>query len=134
MKTTNPNDSRYELDEGREVFVYKNLHKNCWSIKQDGLVKAHATEVNLYNCRFKISRAGQRRVRKEKRKNVHAGVVGILEDDFYKPCWEDYPEDMMIETTYNPYKNDTFIEKESGKARWYSCVVKLKEKSVLILD
>ena len=130
----NPDNSKYELDLDREVFVYKNLHRNCWSIKQDGLVKAHATELNLYNCRFKINRAGQKRVRKEKRKNVHAGVVGILEDDFYKPCWEDYPEDMMIETTYNPYKNDTFIEKESGKVRWYSCVVKLKEKSVLILD
>ena len=31
----------------RKVFVYKNLHKDCWSIKQDGLVKAHTTDLDL---------------------------------------------------------------------------------------
>jgi hypothetical protein len=132
MKTRKSNDSRYDLDQERKVFVYKNLHKNCWSIKQDGLVKAHALEVNLYNASFKVSRVGQQRVRKEKRKNVHAGIVGIMQDDFYQPVWEDYPEGLMIEVTYNPYKHDSFIEKVSGDPRWFATFVRLKEKSVLV--
>ena len=132
MKTTNPNDPRYELDEGRKVFVYKNLHKNCWSIKQDGLVKAHATELNLYNCVFKISRAGQNRVRKEKRKNVHAGIKGVIKDDTFERVWNDLPEDMMVEVTYNPYKTDSFVHKHDGSPRWFACVVKMKENSVLV--
>ena len=41
-------DPRYKIDTTRKVFVYKNLHKDCWSIKQDGLVKAHANDVTLY--------------------------------------------------------------------------------------
>ena len=63
----NKEDPRYKLDFNRKVFVYKNLHKNCWSVRQDALVKAHAFELNLYDCTIKVSRAGQARVRKEKR-------------------------------------------------------------------
>ena len=66
-----PKDSRYKIDFNKKVLVYRNLHKNCWSIKQDGLVKAHALELQLYSATIKVSRKGQERVRKEKRKNVH---------------------------------------------------------------
>ena len=43
-------DPRYKLDLSKKVFVYKNLHKDCWSIKQDGLVKAHSDKdpISLY--------------------------------------------------------------------------------------
>jgi len=128
----NPKDSRYELDEEREVFVYKNLHKNCWSIKQDGLVKAHTTELNLYNCAFKISKAGQDRVRKEKRKNVHAGIKGVIKDDTFERVWSDLPEDMMVEVTYNPYKNNSFVHRHDNSPRYFACIVKMRENYVLV--
>ena len=115
MIKLNQEDPRYKIDIKRKVFVYKNLHKDCWSIKQDGLVKAHTHDLEMWDCAFYVNAKGRAKVLEEKRKNVHAGVVGILGDDFYKPCWEDYPEDMMIEATYNPYKNDTFVYKDTGE-------------------
>ena len=89
-----------------KVFVYYNLHKHCWSIKnvKTGLVIAHTNTVQLKDVTFKVSEAGRQRVLKEKRKNVHAGVVGELinKDFFFVPVNND-------SVSYNPYKSSTFF-------------------------
>lgn len=66
-----------------KVFVYFNLHKKLFSIKalegsNKGRVIAHSSSVSLKDASCKVSEAGRQRVIKEKRKNVHAGVVGTL--------------------------------------------------------
>lgn len=86
------------------VDVYRNLHKGMYSIRQDGVVVAHAPSVVLANPTFKVSTAGRERVRKEKRKNVHAIVRGELVGIGETPCFAD-----PILVTYNPYKNETFV-------------------------
>ena len=78
MIRTKPNDKKYEINLNQPVYVYKNLHKDCWSVRQDGLVKAHAKELSLHSCVFKVSKHGRARVLKEKRKNVHAGIEGYI--------------------------------------------------------
>ncbi len=91
---------------GRKVFVYRNLHKRCFSVKdvKTGLVIAHVDSIVLTNCQFKVSQAGRTRVLKEKRKNVHAGVVGI---------WtEQTPRKMKTSVKYNPYKYSSFVRAE----------------------
>ena len=138
-------EDRYKLDYNRKVFVYKNLHKNCWSVKQDGLVKAHALELNLYNASINVSRKGQDRVRKEKRKNVHAGIRGYLEPyhmghdvklneelSMFQRVWKDLPNSEMRAITYCPYKYDSFVHVDDGTPRWFGCFVKFEEKRVLI--
>ena len=72
MKLRKPEDPRYKIDRSRKVFVYKNLHKNCWSVRQDGLVKAHAKCLYMWDCLFQVNQKGRERVIKEKQKNVHA--------------------------------------------------------------
>ena len=131
MKRTK-NDKKYDLDFDRKVFVYKNLHKGCWSIKQDGLVKAHATELTLYGCNMKINRKGRERVLREKRKNVHAGIKGYLRDVELERVWGDLPEDQFTEITYNPYKHSSFVQTEDSAPRWFAIIAKLEEKRVLI--
>jgi len=64
------------IDTARPVFVYRNLHKKCLSVRQGGIVRCHAENVVLTDCKFIVSKAGQRRVRNEKKKNVHAFVKG----------------------------------------------------------
>ncbi len=68
------------IDPTKKVRVYRNLHKDCISVKQGGLVRCHATNVVLKDCKFIVSEAGQRRVRNEKKKNVHAFVEGYVVD------------------------------------------------------
>lgn len=103
-------DPRYHLDKDRSVEVYRNLHRNCYSVKQDGLVKAHADELTLYYCTFHVNANGRERVRKTKRKEVHAWIKGFLSDimPVDPPKWFD-------QIFYNPYKHDTFMHRvETG--------------------
>lgn len=90
-----------------KVFVYYNLHKHCWSVKntKTGKIIMHADVVQLKDVVFKVSEAGRQRVLREKRKNVHAGVVGILVgiEHPFKPT----SESQVI--SYNPYKGPEFI-------------------------
>ena len=86
--------------------VYFNLHKRCFSVQQGGKVYAHADGVMLENVRFNVSKAGQRKVRETGRKNVHARVSDNTE--FLKNDWHT--------ATYNPYKNDTFVDAVTGEA------------------
>ena len=54
------------IDPEKPVYVYRNLHKNCLSVRQGGIVRCHAENVVLKDCKFIVSEAGQRRVRNEK--------------------------------------------------------------------
>ena len=97
------------------VFVYFNLHKKVWSVKalegeNKGRVIAHASLVLLENCIFKVSQKGRERVLTEKRKNVHAGVVGQL---IYSTP-EKIDQTLVGKlATYNPYKYETFVDAET---------------------
>ena len=125
-------DPRYKLDESKKVFVYKNLHKDCWSIKQDGLVKAHTDNVTLYNVMMKVNQRGRERTIREQRKNVHAGISGYLSSKFFSDAWDDIAEDELIEITYNPYKYASFVDRSTKKPRWFACIAKLNKKSVFV--
>ena len=84
---------------------YRNLNKPgvTWSIvnSSTGLVDQYANKVILKDVNFKISKAGQLRVRKEKRKNVHAFVIGNIVTNI--------PYNLkLFRATYNPYRDDGF--------------------------
>jgi hypothetical protein len=92
-----------------KVYVYFNLHKKCFSIKalegeHKGLVVAHRTALTLRDVTFKVSEAGRQRVLRERKKNVHAGVVGQW--DGYDTATADA---CSVPVTYNPYKYDSFV-------------------------
>jgi len=65
-----------EIDEKKRVFVYFNLHKKVWSVRQSGKVVGHTEHIMLKDCRFLVGKKGRERVIREGKKNVHAGVSG----------------------------------------------------------
>lgn len=92
-----------------KVFVYRNLQKDCFSVKalegpQKGRVVMRVKNLCLSSAFFKVSKAGRNRVLEMKQKNVHAGVVGQL-------C--NMNLQLTNEVTYNPYKSDTFYLKST---------------------
>jgi hypothetical protein len=97
------------ISPGQHVRVYYNLRKECFSILDpvSRLVLAHASNVTLDTVQFVVYTTGRQRVRSTKQKNVHAFVEGRFVG---------FEE---IETTgwkvggYNPYFNDTFVNKFS---------------------
>jgi hypothetical protein len=98
---------------GKKVMVYYNLHKHTFSVTYDSKVIMYADYVKLGDVEFRVRKGGKERVRSEKSKNVHAFVIGKLLDYCEYPC-EDMPSpssDKVV--TYNPYKHDTFVFKNT---------------------
>tara|TARA_Y100000310_G_C20439322_1_gene695287 strand:+ start:367 stop:774 length:408 start_codon:yes stop_codon:yes gene_type:complete len=127
-----------------KVDIYRNLHKNCWSVRSReshnyGRVVAHASSLILDDAKFVVSQAGRNRVLKEKKKNVHAVVRGNLLYTNYKSfdnskqdVWFKYRTPiknnyMMRCVTYHPYKKSTFFWVDTKEPVHYS-------KSVIFVE
>jgi len=93
------------------VQVYYNLHKKRLSVRNRGKVIKHADLVALENVKFHVQPAGQAKVRKNKRKNVHAYVAG----DLAKKQVVDSMVSNLVK--YNPYKNDFFVDEKGNEMR-----------------
>ena len=115
-----------------KVFVYYNLHKKVWSIKaleghDKGLVVGHSPRVLLRDAVGKVSEKGRQRVIREKCKNVHAGIVGTLVHtggEGYFPG---------LEVTYNPYKYQSFVYKDTGRRYDGSEFCYMADKKVYVI-
>lgn len=98
---------------GKKVMVYYNLHKHTFSVQYQGKVVLYADYVKLSNVEFRVREGGKDKVRKEMRKNVHAFVIGTLMEYCTYPC-ENMPQETNDNViTYNPYKYDSFVKKDS---------------------
>ena len=95
-------DTKVELREGLEVECYWNFHKKMFSVRHKGRVIAHTPIFFLSNARFSVGKAGNAKVRREGRKNVHAFIRGD---------WTEKPSitGMIQKVTYNPYKHTDFM-------------------------
>ena len=92
------------IDKKRRVYVYFNLHKKIWSVRQSGTPVEHTKYIMLKGARFLVSEAGRQKVLREQRKNVHAGVSGYIVERV-----PNIP-DAIHNVTYNPYRYDTFVD------------------------
>jgi len=91
------------IDPTKPVRVYRNLGHHVpefWSIQQNGLVVAHCDNLTLEDCSFKVSESGRQNVIRNKRKAVHAYVIGFTTNK--KPECND-------KLSYNPYKGGNFV-------------------------
>lgn len=87
----------------KKVRVYFNLHKHCYSVQdtKTGRVIAHVESINLIDAKFVVRESGRQKVLREKRKNVHAFVVGIWEKSSCKK--------LKTKVRYNPYIRGEFF-------------------------
>ena len=109
-----------------KVRVYWNLHKKMWSVQdtKTNKVIGHKQHITLWSAKFVVRKGGQKRVRQRTKgwngiddyergsKNVHAFAEGWYPSTWISP--KHYHEEGR-EVTYNPYKNDTFVYKDTGE-------------------
>jgi hypothetical protein len=108
-------DDAAELVRGRKVRVYWNLHRGGWSVQTrsgaDGgwRVACHADVVRLHEATTSVSEAGRQRVLRERKKNVHAYVIGwcINVETFTLATCEDPTAGRRLK--YNPYRGPSFF-------------------------
>ena len=88
-----------------KVRVYWNLHKDIWSIVscKSGLVIDYMKYLTLLDAYFTVWISGQKRVREEGKKNVHAFAVGYLMSS-KQSSYHDWDR-----VKYNPYTDDYFM-------------------------
>lgn len=114
-----------------KVFVYYNLHRKVWSVKalegeHKGKVIAHRRDVVLQKPKPKVSEAGRQRVLRERRKNVHAGLVGEWFDQKILQAEGDL-------ITYNPYKYETFVYADDKQPFTGASVALMQDREVYVL-
>jgi hypothetical protein len=96
--------------------MYRNLHTETWSLvdRDTGRVAEHPQEALIRDAKFVVQPAGNKRVRDEKKKHVHAFVRGtntpgqlsdMQADMMSSPNWQ--------RITYNPFKHTTFVLADS---------------------
>ena len=101
--------------------AYYNLHKQCLSARPMGGRVQHYRWLNMRDVTFAVQPAGRAKVLKERRKNVHAFVRGLVDssqllesnDWNCKPCDMNTLERFYDEVRYNPYLYESFVHKES---------------------
>ena len=102
----------------QKVRVYWNLHKKVWSVQdvKSGRVVAHRQFITIRDAKFVVRKGGQKRVREEGKKNVHAFAVGYVDNDYNIDKIKPTPNANFNwqRVTYNPYKNDYFMLEEKA--------------------
>jgi len=86
------------------IRAYYNLHRKCFSIQdyQTGLVTEHTDKLFVTNAIFVVRESGNKKVKREGRKNVHAFVNGIRQSKWVEPTMD------FQEVAYNPYTMNFF--------------------------
>lgn len=108
------------------VKVYRNLKHGkhapiLYSVMHKGKVIDRVHRILLADAEFKVSEAGRQRVLREKRKNVHAFVTGIIVDS---ACGIDKDgKDLPVHMSYNPYKGAHFTNELGHKIGGASTVL-----------
>jgi hypothetical protein len=110
-----------------KVRVYWNLHKKVWSIQHKGKVIARLSVLYLRNCNFTVQPGGRARVLREKQKNIHAFVDGEIDDRVFGgvDVGDMLRYGNMVSVTYNPYKYDTFVVRDSETEIFHADLVVL---------
>ena len=130
------------MSESKRVEVYYNVKQKCLSVRQDGIVVKHTHAIKLYATsggygyvEFTVQEAGQKKVVRTKRKGVHAFVKGKVDLDkvptleekkLRRPKW-------LRRVSYNPYKNEKFVDVKTGKPVDYAKEVFIDGNKVFII-
>lgn len=110
---------------GKKVMVYYNLHKHTFSVTYKGRLISHSDYVKLEDVEFRVRQGGRERVIREKSKNVHSFVIGTLMDYCEFPC-----ENLPVEpnnniVTYNPYKYNSYVMKDTEEPIFHANEVEM---------
>lgn len=101
------------FDITKPIYVYKNLNRKCYSIKQNNKVIGYGEHFLLKDCKFVVRKSGRELVIRTKQKNVHAFVKGYIANDI-----KNFTIGEKI--VYNPYLHDYFFYEKNESCKIFS--------------
>lgn len=110
----------------QRVHVYRNLHRSAYSVRLNRYVIRHCDDIVLQNAKFVVQPAGRARVLREKRKNVHAYISGVVTNHV------DIPSE-AISVRYCPYDAETFVKTDDNEPVFSAKIVWLTSKGAFAI-
>ena len=103
-----------KLKQTKKIEIYRNLRNSInsnkkFSVRQGGLVIGYTNNILLAECEFVINKAGQKRARKTKQRNVHAFIRGFVATLKGTKATKEEWESFSASIHYNPFKDDYFV-------------------------
>lgn len=122
------------IDQSKPVRVFKNPQRGCYSIMQNGRLKASAKQIRLGGAVFLVRESGRQRMLREQRMNIHAYIVGRLLD-YAHPENDDKRIGALRgrNAYYNPYRYGSFVDRETEAPLKAADLVQLDEHGVTYL-
>jgi hypothetical protein len=90
---------------------------------QSGIVVGYSNEICLADCKFIVNEKSRQKVLREKKKNVHAFVRGLVVPSI---------EGELEKATYNPYKRPTFVIEATQTPVFAAKFVKLTSTGIFV--
>ncbi len=118
------NGEAVTIDSNKKLQVYRNLHKDCYSVQQSGKVIAHVDNITLCYADFLVANAGRLKVLKTGKKNVHARISGYLRHPMASNRLLRESKRSGV-ATYNPFKFESFVDAHSESGLKSADVVEL---------
>jgi len=118
------------IDRARPVRVFKNWQRGCYSIMQDGVVRASAREVSLNQVEFLVRASGRARMLRLRRRNVHAYAVGLLDSFVHPDQLSSLPALAGRRAIYDPYRFASFVDTDTHAPVWAAEQVHFDETGV----
>lgn len=103
-----------KVDPKLRVEVYRNLNRKSgvwYSVRQKGHVVGHTKWIYLKNCYFVVHESGRQRVLKTGKRNVHAYVLGYIQD---YPRFTKASMGISFKGKYNPREMANFNIDRNG--------------------
>lgn len=112
-----------------KYYTYRNLNKkDLFSTKHKGLVQDRFSIGELTDVTFKVSKAGNKRAKLERKRNVHAFVVSDNKVSIKNPI----DTSNLAKVRYNPFENDKFTV--NGKVINHAKRVLFQNGSLFVIE
>lgn len=101
------------IDYSQPVRVFKNPKRGCYSIMQNGRVRASAKQIRLRDAEFLVKESGRQRMLRDNRRTIHAWVVGELVEFLHPEDGSSLQRLTGRSATYNPHRYTSFVDRDT---------------------
>lgn len=122
------------IEPDKPVRVFKNWKLGCYSIMQDGRLKASARQVRLAGVEFVVRASGRRRMLEKGRRTVHAYAIGCLVDHVHPDETRELTALSGRGAYYDPRRFPAFVDSETHEPVYYAGAVQLDESGITYAD
>ena len=119
------------IDPSKPVRVFMNHKHQCYSIFQNGAVRASARQVRLQDVELRVRESGRQKMLRENRRTIHAFAVGRLIDHIHP---SDHGRDLGAldgrRLRYSPREAGWFMDAQSREPVASASLVQFGEDGV----